>query len=277
MMPGRKTLALILAAWGGAAHAGAWPIPAAAGSQSFRYEAMEVSRVSTKGYRTDFSLRSDGRGGVVADIVSSQTYDGKAWTPVVVDDACRKAMDAPPGELARVKLYPLTPDQTRLGDAFLAQCAPAGVFFPLTDILNVVLIVASETFGVRRLAAPGDATGCAGFATSLDRLGLPMTDASEGGPLSLASVDGGQATLDWKPTPSRIEMVETSGASQIRLSGTETFAFRVLVDRRTGSLAGAQSLYDDLDLGVAIATLPPEKRPRLAVKRTVTITPITAR
>jgi hypothetical protein len=269
---GALALALLAAVCAAAAAPAApWPAPAKASAQVFRYEGREVSSVSTKGYRTDFRLRTDGRGGVVADIVSSQTYDGRAWTPVAVDPTCAEAMEARRGELASIRLYPMTSERAKLGDAFLAPCAPAGVFFPLTDILNVAVILASDAFSVRKLAAPGDKASFGGFSTTLDRLGVQMAETSDGGEVTLVSADRHLATIDWKPAPATITLVEQAGATSIHLSGTETFAFRVEVDRRTGALVRADSLYDDLDLVVAAPGLP--HPPRLAVKRRVAISP----
>ena len=256
-----------------AAQAAPWPTPARPGVQVFRYEGQEAAPGSIKGYRTDFRLRTDHAGGVTAAIISSQTFDGRAWTPVTADPACLAAMGARPGELATVRLYPMSPEAAKLGDAFLAPCAPAGVFFPLTDILNVTLILASDTFGVRKLAAPGEKASFAGFSTTLDRLGIQMAEASAGGEVTLVSVGKDQATLDWKPAPSKITLVEQAGGSAVHLSGTETFAFRLVVDRRTGVLVRADSLYDDLDLAIAAPGLPVDKPPRMAVKRTVSISP----
>ncbi len=270
---GTLALALLAASVASIGQAAPWPTPAKPGAQVFRYEGQEAAPGSVKGYRTDFRLRTDHGGGVTAAIISSQTFDGKSWTTVKADPACLAAMGARPGELAMVRLYPMSPEAAKLGDAFLAPCAPAGVFFPLTDILNVTLILASDTFGVRKLAAPGDKASFAGFSTTLDRLGIQMAEASDGGEVTLVSMDKDQATLDWKPTPSKITLVEQAGGSAVHLSGTETFAFRLVVDRHTGALARAQSLYDDLDLAVAAPGLPVDKPPRLAVKRTVSISP----
>jgi hypothetical protein len=267
------SLALGLLAAGVAAvtHAGPWPTPARADAHVFRYEAQEAGAGSTKGYRTEFRLRTDGKGGVVADVIASQTYDGKAWTPVVADRACRGAMGARPGELASVRLFPLSPERAKLGDAFLPACAPAGVFFPLTDILNVALILASDTFSARKLGAAGDKVGFAGFSTTLDRLGVQMVEASDGGEVTLVSVDRDQATIDWKPATAKITLVEQAGASAVHLSGTESFAFRVVVERSTGALVRADTLYDDLDLVVTVPGLAPDKSPRVVVKRSVHI------
>jgi hypothetical protein len=270
---GSLALALLAASAASAGQTAPWPTPAKAGAQVFRYEAQEAAPGSIKGYRTDFRLRTEHAGGVTAEIISSQTFDGKTWTPVAADPACLAAMGARPGELATVRLYPMTPERARLGDAFLAACAPAGVFFPLTDILNVTLILASDTFGVRKLAAPGDKASFAGFSTTLDRLGIQMAEASDGGEVTLVSMDEDQATLDWKPTTSKITLVEQAGGSAVHLSGTETFAFRLVVGRRTGALVRAQSIHDDLDLAIAAPGLPVDKPPRMAVKRTVSISP----
>jgi hypothetical protein len=248
-----------------------WRATPTAGVHTYRYEAREIVSGATTGYRTDYRLRSDGKGGAVAEVVRSATFDGKAWTPVSIDPACAKALDARPGELATVRLYPLTAERAKLGDAFLATCAPAGVFFPLTDILNVVLIQSSDRFRANELKNVGQSADFPGFSTSLDRTGIAMSESSTGGSTSLASVDGGHATLDWKPDLARINMVEQHGDESVQLDGTEHFAFRLTIDARSGLLQHAEALYDDLDVAVVLPNIPPEKLPRLAIKRTVSI------
>jgi hypothetical protein len=100
-----------------------------------------------------------------------------------------------------------------------------------------------------------------------------MAEASDGGEVTLVSMDKDQATLDWKPSPAKIALVEQAGGMAIHLSGTETFAFRLVVDRHTGALVRADSLYDDLDLAIAAPGVPTDKPPRMGVKRTVAILP----
>ena len=245
--------------------------------RSYRYEAREIAPGSTKGYRVDFRLRSAGNGGELVEIVRSQTLDGKDWKPVTVDPACAQALHARPGEHATIALYPLSADQAKLGDAFMAPCAPAGVFFPLTDILNVVLILASDRFHVRDLKMPGQSAAFSGFSTRLDRLGVTMAESSDGGTVGLVSLDKSRGVIAWKPSPAKLDLVDHDGAGPgkpVHLSGTEHFAFRVVVDRPAGALERADTLYDDLDLAVVLPNLPAEKYPHLAVRREVTITPL---
>ena len=272
----RRALSVALAASSTVAWAGVVATPPHAGVHSYRYEVQEVSPVSTKGYRTDIRLTSDGHGGAVADLIDSQTYDGKTWTRVTVDPACAAALHARPGELARVTLLPLSPEQAKLGDAFLAPCAPAGVFFPLTDILNVVLIQSSDAFHLRDLNEVGQSATFPGFATSIDRPEISMTETSSGGSISLAGVEAGRAQVDWKPDVAKLDLVEKNAggpAKPFTLSGTEHFAFRVQIDVKTGTLERADTLYDDLDMTVQVPGAE-GPAPRVAIKRIVSLGPM---
>ena len=251
-----------------------WRSVPTAGTHAYRYEVHEINGPSTHGYRTDFRLKSDGKGGLIAEIAQSATYDGKTYTPVSIDAACAKAMGAGPGRLASVRLSPLSAEQAKLGDAFLASCAPAAVFLPLTDILNVALIQSSDRFHAADLRSIGQANAFAGFSTSLDRAGIAMQESSDRGQTSLASLEGGHATIDWKPDPAKLDLVEQNGGQPVKLDGTEHFAFRLVVDARSGWLERADSLYDDLDMAVAIPNVPSGTSPRVAIKRIVSIEPL---
>jgi hypothetical protein len=257
----------------GAAAAGPapWRRAPTPGVASYRYDVREIVGATTRGYRTDYRIRVRGDGRVVAEIVSVQTLDGKGFTPVTVDPACAAAMHARPGELATVQLFPLSPEQAKLGDAFLAPCAPAGVFFPLTDILNVALIQASKTFHLDSLNKVGQVSDFPGFSTSLDRAGVAMAEESPGGKITLQSLEGGRATLDWAPNPAALHLVEQNAGPPVKLDGTEHFAFRLVLDAGSGWPRQADTLYDDLDMRVAVPGLPPDKLPKVAIKRLVSI------
>jgi hypothetical protein len=55
----------------------------------------------------------------------------------------------------------------------------------------------------------------------------------------------------------------------VTLHGTEHWSFRIILDRRTGALLDAHTLYDDLDLAVVGAP----GAPHVAISRVVTISP----
>ena len=254
-----------------AAASAPWRAAPDAGARTYRYEVHELTGGSVRGYRMDYRLRADGKGGVTADVIRTATFDGTAYTPAVVDAACAKAMNARPGEVASLSLFPLTAAQAKLGDAFLPDCAPPAVFFPLTDILNVVLIQSSDRFRVGALKTVGQSAPFAGFSTSLDRAGMAMAETASGGAVTLTSLDHGEATLDWKPEPAELDLTEGSGGQAIKLHGTEHFAFRLVIDARTGWLKRGETLSDDLDMAVALPNAPADKAPRVATRRMVSI------
>ncbi|THD82515.1 MAG: hypothetical protein E7812_01315 [Phenylobacterium sp.] len=268
---GSAILALALAAH--AADAASPPVlRPQAGERLYRYEVREVRPGATEGYSMDYRLRTEPGGGVVAVILRAETVAGETRTPVRLDPACATALHAEPGELAEVRLHPLTPELAKLGEAFLALCAPPALFFPLTDILNVTLIQASDVFHIDRLGPKTRTAAFAGFSTHLRRPGIEMTESSDGGQISLADPVAGRVLVDWAPTLSRLELIQGDSATPggpVALNGTERFAFRLEIDPRSGVLEHAYALHDDLDLQM---TPPGAAQPlRLQVRREVDI------
>jgi len=241
------------------------PAPSVRG---YVYESTEtVPGRPGHGYRTEFDLQNSG-GTVYAIVRKSMVLDG-SWKAVEPDDACRAAMHGDESSLARVKLSPLSAEAARtLGDSFLATCAPPGVFFPLTDILNVVLIPTAH-FRATELRTVGQSLRYPGFAAAFDR-GVAIKETSPGGEISLTSLDHRYAVLDWKPDLAHLEIVEKASKPPVTLVGTEHFAFRVVVDRKTGLLERAAASFDELDMKVVDA---PDSVPHVHITRTVEIRP----
>jgi hypothetical protein len=260
-------IATMLAA---AAGGPAFRAPPAPGVRHYVYRATEtVVGGPVHGYRTEFDLETSG-GAIYAIVRKSVVLDG-TWKPVEPDAACRAAMHGDGTSLARVKLSPLTPDAAKsLGQSFLAMCAPPGIFFPLTDILNVALIPTSERFRAAELKTVGQSLTYPGFEAAFDRSGIGIKETSPGGEISLVSLDPQHAVLDWKPAAADLELVEGANKPPVTLKGTEHFAFRVDVDRKTGAILRAATTYDDLDMKVMGA---PDSIPHVRISRTVTIAP----
>lgn len=253
-----------------------WRAPWAAASRTYRYEATQADANAAPGagHRVDFRLVTEPGGGVVAHILAANILSGGAWKPLAVDASCRSALGAGPGEIAEVRLQPLSPAAAKLGNAFLAACAPDDLFNPMTDILNVALIIDADQFHARDLTRAGQTVSFPGLTTSLDRGDFAMSESSDTGEVTLAALDPATATLDWKPSPSKLDMAKGAGAARLPMSGTEHFAFRVALERRTGLLVEAHTLYDDVEVTVAVPGLHPDKRPHLAIRRVVSITPL---
>jgi hypothetical protein len=257
----------------GPALAASWHSMPTASVATYRYEMRETVGTSpAKGNRMDVRLHFDGNGGVIADVISVATLDGDTAAPVAVDPNCAKAMSARPAEIASLRLFPLSEARGKLGDEFLAACAPDVVFLPLTDILNVVLVQASDRFHAHDLKTVGQSIDYPGFATSLDRTWIAMTETSDGGTTRLAALDPDHVTLDWSPNIARLHLVEQNGGKPTTLDGTEHFAFRLTLDAKSGQLERADALYDDLDVTLSSAMVQPEILPRLKIKRAVSIT-----
>ncbi len=275
----RRALALSLAAGVTGLAGAAWcaPIRLAPkpGNYAYRY-AVDENIVGTgmRGYRTDFDLMANADGSIDAVIRASKEFDGKTWNTVTVADDCRAKMHAPPGALARARLWPLAEGAaTGLGSQFLDVCAPAGVFFPFTDILNVAVITVSGRFGADKLKKTGDTAHYDGFTATYDRNGEGLKEVTHGGTVKLVALDGRRTVIDWAPEPADLDLDEHAQGQPIHLHGTEHYAFELELDRRTGALIRAHTTYDDLDLLVQMAGLPADKAPRQKITRTVTIEP----
>jgi hypothetical protein len=250
------------------------PVP---GVHSYHYEVAEtVNGAPTHGYRTDFDLKVNRDGTIDAIVRAAQESDGKTWNVVKVADACAPKLHAPKGAVAQVRLWP-TPDKDPskgLGASFLDVCAPAGVFFPLTDILNVVVIPTADAALGSKLRKPGDTATFAGFTAAYDRAGEGLKETTHGGTTTLVSVEPTRATLNWAPELADLELSEHTAQGQaLKLVGTEHWAFRVEIDPHTGVLIRAKATYDNLDLVVHMQGVPEDKAPKVKITRMVSIDP----
>ncbi len=244
----------------------------APGVRHYQYTVVQTADGKVQSaYRTAFDLRAGRSGAVLAVITKAEEGDGAAWKTVSAEAACRRAMNAPAGGLATVKLWPITPEAARsLGPSFLDACAPGGVFFPLTDILNTVVITASDGFNVGALKAAGDSAAFPGFSASFERDGQAMKETADGGQVRLVSLDRGRAVIDWAPNAAVIDLDQTSPDGQpLHLHGTEHWAFRLELEARTGVLLRAETLYDDLELRPRLVGMPEDQTPLLKITRMV--------
>jgi hypothetical protein len=266
------TILALLAATAAAAPAGSKPafrtMPTP-GARHYLYEVIQtINGTTRKGYRTEFDLEAKG-GALFATVRATAELDQGRWKPVVPDAGCRKAMNGDGTSLARVQLYPLEGTAAHdLGASFLAVCAPPAVFFPLTDILNVVVIPVPGPFGANELREVGDTRSFPGFNAAFDRAGESIEETSHGGTLRLAALDAKRAVIDWRPELADITTVERAMQPPLSLKGTEHWAFRVEIDRGSGTIERAATTYDDLDLKIVGA---PASVPHVRIQRSVTI------
>ena len=268
-------LATGLLAGGGPAQAKPGFHPASGpGIWRYRYETHQVIPGQLdQGWRTDFDIVV-GRGGAVdAIVLKSAERRDKTWTETTADDACLARLHAPKGALAKVRIWPLSQSAAHdLGPNFLDSCAPAGVFFPLTDILNVMVAQRSPTFGLTTLKKAGDTSHFAGFTAAFDRNGETLAETTHGGVMTLISLTPVQAVVDWAPAPAELHLKEHSPAGPVILDGTETWDFRLVIDPRTGVLVRADTQHDVLDMTVTMDGLPPGQHPQVKITREVSIT-----
>ena len=244
------------------------------GSHSYRYEmSTRIPNLPGNSYRLDYDLVSDGKGGLVAVVKAASHIESGEWRDAEIDAACRSALHAQGNELARVRLSPIdTAVATGLGSEFMADCAPADIFFPIADILNVALIQVAPQFKLAELTKPGDSRRFPGYATSLDRLDTAVTLESTGGSVTFAALVPGRASVDWASDPLKLTMIHRRAynGADITLTGTETFVFRLEIDPATGVLLSAVTTRDDLDMTMS---LPGDYSQPLPMTREVKIIP----
>jgi len=226
-----------------------------------------------RSYRVDFDLSTGTDGSVTAVLVKAQSAVGDTWSAPVVDKACTEALHGRGRVAARVTLSPLSPEAAKLGEEFMAMCAPAAYFFPITDILNVSLIQTAPRFHLADLKAVGASTRFDGFDTKFERLGIAIAASSPGGEIKLDDLTPKSLVVDWTPDPMAIEIVnhKTDTTPEVTLKGVERYAFRVEIDPASGALKHAATIADDLDLVVSIPGVPSDKVPRMAISRKVSI------
>jgi hypothetical protein len=266
----RHALVLAALAMPGAARAAGPQLQPPPGERLYHYEVTETQGAKSSGYRVDVRLATERDGGVLATVVRATQFDGVAQQETSLPADCAQALHAPPGALAQVRLFPLDAEAAKLGEAFMAFCAPPAVFFPMTDILNVVLIQASDRFAIGELAKGRRSARFAGFTTHLRRPAVEMAESSDEGEIALAGGSGGVSFVDWIPSPSRLEITTQADGRPVTLKGTEHFAIRLEVDR-AGVMQRAATRYDDLDLSVSVPNLPPDKLPHVQIHRAFVI------
>ncbi len=247
----------------------------AAGTYPYRFETSSVvPNAPGNSFRLDFDLVSDGKGSLVAVIRGAWHREGAPeWSDAEIDADCRKAMGAQGDELGRVKLWPFAPDAAgNLDKGLVADCAPAEIFFPITEILTVVQIQVSPQFGLEKLAKPGDTYQFAPYKIALDRNDTVLDLEATGGTLQFASAVPGRATIAYQPHPSKVTIIHRraySGAD-VTLKGTASGAIRLEIDPGTGVLLGAEAVGDRLDVTMS---LPGDFTQPLAITREMKIVP----
>jgi hypothetical protein len=245
------------------------------GTRHYRYTSVErTNGQPDKRYRVEFDLVTGADHGVAAVIRDAQSAAGDVWSTPSVTEACTRALHGRGRELARVTLSPLSPEAAAsLGEAFMAMCAPAEYFFPMTDILNVSLIQTQPKFHLADLTAVGMKARFDGFATKLDRLGVSIVASSPGGEITLNKRDARGVTIDWEPDPMPLSILHHGGegAPDITLRGVEHYAFRLEIDPASGVLRRATTTVDTLELVVDVPGIPADKAPHLVITREVTI------
>lgn len=245
-----------------------------AGTLPYRYVAIQkMPDQSEQGFRMDYDLVSDGKGGLIAVVRRAEHGKPDNWVEAEVDDDCRSKLHAGPGELARITLAPVAPAvAASMGEAFMATCAPQDIFSPMTDILNVAQVQFAPQFGLSHLAKAGDTRRFPAFAVKIDRFDIAAALASPGGVTTLSALAPDRATIDWVSDTMTVDILMRGAMSgaDITLKGTENFAFRILIDPRNGALLGATTPTDKLDLTM---TLPGGFSQPMPIVREVTVAP----
>lgn len=233
----------------------------AAGTRGYRYEAVDhVPSQPDRGYRADYALITAADGSMTVAITAASRLEGQDWTPAAVDDACRAAMHAGPGELARVRIFPVAPDVAEtLDQRFLDSCAPREIFTPLADLLLTAQVQASPDFALAELAAPGDSARFKGFRTRVDRFGTALVSTSPGGTIRFAALDGSRASIDWTSDPMTLvaHIRDAIPGKEIVLEGAQQLAVRFEIDRVSGALLALRFVTARVDGVLSVPDAPP--------------------
>ena len=226
-----------------------------------------INGTTHKGYRTLFDIESKG-GELFAIVRSTSELDADKWKPVTPDPMCRKAMKGRTDSIARVKLYPLGSNAHDLGASFLDLCAPPAVFFPLTDILNAVMIPLPGTFRATELRRAGESISFPGFEAAFDRAGERIRETTDGGEVRMSALDNHKAAIEWSPHTAKLTTIDQTPQGPLTLEGTEAWSFRVEIDPHTGIIGRASTTSDELDLKIVGA---PDSVPHVRITRAVII------
>jgi hypothetical protein len=269
----RRSVAMLAALIGTAAASTVSPVyrtMPTPGVRHYNYEVIQtINDTTKKGYRTQFDLESKGNS-LFAIVRATSELNNGVWKPGVPDAACREALNGSSDSLARVQLYPLDAGAAHdLGSSFLDLCAPPAIFFPLTDILNVMVIPIPGPFRAHELRKVGDVLPFPGFEAAYDRAGEQIRETTAGGKVRLASLDRRKAVIEWLPDQADLELVERGMQPPMESQGTEHFAFQIEVDRRSGAIERASTTYDNLDLKIVGV---PDNAAHIRISRAVTIT-----
>jgi hypothetical protein len=265
----RWMMALALMLFAVPAQAQAPRLTPEAGRQAYRYTVVQRNPgYPDAGYQLDFDLLSDGKGGLVAIVIGAFDTDTGRPVPAAIKDSCRTQLHAQPGELARVVLAPAIPE--RLDEKFIAMCAPAELFYPMTDVAKIGWLQMHPALaGLKRA---GDSVRLPGFSWWHDRLGSETRESSPDSRVNFVALTPDRATIEWLPKPMAVTVV-THGGNQgrdVTLTGVEDFGYRVEIDPRTGMLLGAVSTHDDNRLKI---NLPDGRTAPVNITREVIIAP----
>lgn len=256
--------ALMLAAL--PAHAQRWTPDA--GTRAYTIEVVEkIATRADRITRLDFDLATDANG-TVAVVKRAELVENGTPKPLGADDACRAALHAGPGEIARITLTPLTGDPI----ASIAPCASPDLFMPLGEIVRIAMIQLAPQFGIASLKHPGKSYRFGPFASHVDRPAMKLDLESPGGIIRFAKASRFRATVEWLPDPMAATMLvrEVAPGISVRGEGIARVALRLTIDRETGALLDVSTIEDSAVLMLDIKDAPPI---RIEMTRTVTVRP----
>jgi hypothetical protein len=250
---------LLAAAWSlaaASAQAQHWTPPT--GSAPYRFELTEQGVGADRTYVLDYDLVSDGKGPVTIVVRSARLQKSDGPTEAKPDDACRQAMGAEAGELARVTVESAT--MPKPDEEFLPACAPVEIFAPLSELRNIVLAQVSPLFNLAALAKQGDSHRFPGFPIRFKRYGNEVEAQLTGGTIRLASLEATRAGIDVVTDPAAVSIVaHPEGAPfQVKLAGTAAGGLHLTIDPRSGALIEAHSVDSRVDLIADIPDSPPQ-------------------
>ena len=234
-----------------------------AGTVRYNLVEREINGGQEKSVTYTLDLVTGRDGGVTALIENAVDKDGK---PLEITADCRTRMNAPPGGLATIKLWPAAKD---LGPTFLDLCAPADLFHAMTDMSNIILIRTAPPFGGSRLAKAGDKRTFDGFKAQWVRGGEEGAVATPGGIIALTAFDETKAVVQWQPAPMTVNLTITAPNGTMKIAATEDFAFELTIEAPSGVLIEARTLHDYLNGTILLPNVPADRAPKLVSRREV--------
>ena len=221
-----------------------------AGIRSYIFESVERNPAGAGRLRVSVTLVTAPDGSETARLTNVERSKNVASepAPVAIDSTCRRLAGADGGEFARISITPPAPI-----DRLLPVCMPEDLFGAATDLLAIFMIQQQPRFRARELTGPGASLPFPGYEATWTRppAVIMARITSDSGRITVESVDANLARIHWNSSPMTVRILrDITPGTRALLYGTEWFAIRLDVDRRSGELQRATTTVDSLSLAM---------------------------